>query len=752
MEAFCAKGWRCSVMDHSPRRKIADAVQPYGAQAADCAAEYVVTVSALGGSKLMYHAAASAAPPAADDGRGCGPLGHDKGDGPRWAAALRWRARRPSWSTRPACCTPSAWCICRARARSSCSSSRWCAAVPRRHLAPRTRGAGASPRCRRPHRAGDLAAVGDDAHGASARSSLRTRGARGARAGQRAPLWLNALPLTAHPGLDRSDGVFKRGAAQADFVLAALRGAGLERHRPRRAAARHGRSAASAARRRRARPGEQRLVLADWKNWHYAGLQGSATGEPAPSRCGALRGFYAALRERLRADGGGAIPPAGLLMHVSEWALEATLDAVGHVLAATGVDPRPLTFAHYNHGTMRREYRLGVGGGGEAESTWAPLQRWSRSAGLGSRKPRLSEPIRQAWWSNLLWIMAVRKPSAATKKVLKVLKPCGRHPSTDAALPGGDSLPPAKFLLLGGRHRGVAASSPSRSRSVASSSTERRAGRAVATASATGARWRGRGARSRRARGAAAPPESRAPFSADEERQLLGDASPRASRVRRAAARARRGARLEGRRQGARVVVGAVARRAVRAHLRVGHGGARRRRAPLHHREVAQADGARAAVRDARLARHARRPRALGFRSFAPAINESYDEILDGAERLRAALAEAARLAEMGEEVVARARLGRRGRGGAAPRGRPHALWRAEEDDGGSRAERRRRRTGGVPPAPPPPPPPPEAGWFSGSAGGSSGGRSRGCPVIGLSSWLKPRCVGACTGEFLDQV
>ena len=125
----------------------------------------------------------------------------------------------------------------------------------------------------------------------------------------------------------------------------------------------------------------------------------------------------------------------------------------GRVLAATGVDPRPLTFAHYNHGTMRREYRLGVGGGGEAESTWAPLQRWSRSAGLGSRKPRLSEPIRQAWWSNLLWIMAVRKPSAATKKVLKVLKPCGRHPSTDATLPGGDSLPPAKFLLLGGRHR-----------------------------------------------------------------------------------------------------------------------------------------------------------------------------------------------------------------------------------------------------------------------------------------------------------
>ena len=68
---------------------------------------------------------------------------------------------------------------------------------------------------------------------------------------------------------------------------------------------------------------------------------------------------------------------------------------------------------------MRREYRLGVGGGGEAESTWAPLQRWSRSAGLGTRKPRLSEPIRQAWWSNLLWIMAVRKPSAATKKVLR---------------------------------------------------------------------------------------------------------------------------------------------------------------------------------------------------------------------------------------------------------------------------------------------------------------------------------------------
>ena len=43
-----------------------------------------------------------------------------------------------------------------------------------------------------------------------------TRCARCSGAGQRTPLWLNALPLTAHPGRARRDGVFKRGAAPAE--------------------------------------------------------------------------------------------------------------------------------------------------------------------------------------------------------------------------------------------------------------------------------------------------------------------------------------------------------------------------------------------------------------------------------------------------------------------------------------------------------------------------------------------------------
>ena len=130
--------------------------------------------------------------------------------------------------------------------------------------------------------------------------------------------------------------------------------------------------------------------------------------------------------------------------------------------------------------------------------------------------------------------------------------------------------------------------------------------------------------------------------------------------------------------------------------------------------------------------------RALGFRSFAPAINESYDEILDGAERLRAALAEAARLAEMGDEAWSALVSG--GEVAAALRHNLRhmhcgGLKRTMADlalsvvDGAlvvpparRRRRRRRRRRGGS----------------VGSAGGSSGGRSRGCTVIGLSSWLKP--------------
>ena len=41
--------------------------------------------------------------------------------------------------------------------------------------------------------------------------------------------------------------------------------------------------------------------------------------------------------------------------------------------------------------------------------------------------------------------------------------------------------------------------------------------------------------------------------------------------------------------------------------------------------------------------------RALGFRSFAPAINESYDHQLDGTRRLQSALAEAERLTALSD-------------------------------------------------------------------------------------------------------
>ena len=752
MEAFCAKGWRCSVMDHSPRRKIADAVQPYGAQAADCAAEYVVTVNALGGSKLMYHAAASAAPPAADDGRGCGPLGHDKGDGPRWAAALRWRARRPHVVDEAGMLHA----LCLVHLQGPRSKQLLLAPMVRRGAAPAPRPAYARRR-RLAAKAADPIVPEIWLPSATTPTALRavflanTRCARCSGAGQRAPLWLNALPLTAHPGLDRSDGVFKRGAAQADFVLAALRGAGLEctdlDAQPHVTVG--GRVGCAAA---AARPGEQRLVLADWKNWHFAGLQGSATGEPAVA-LRRVRGFYAALRELLRADGGGALPPAGLLMHVSEWALEATLDAVGRVLAATGVDPRPLTFAHYNHGTMRREYRLGVGGGGEAESTWAPLQRWSRSAGLGSRKPRLSEPIRQAWWSNLLWIMAVRKPSAATKKVLKVLKPCGRHPSTDAALPGGDSLPPAKFLLLGGRHRyfrGLVTLALAK-RGLLVDGTARWSGGRYGFCDGSAMAWAGQRAVAT-ALAAAAPPESRAPFSADEERRLLGDASL----VRRVCAALPRVLDVApDSKADAKVLESSWALwRGVRFALTfesdmVAHDGGERlfitekSLKPMEHGlpfVMLGSPGTLAVLR------------ALGFRSFAPAINESYDEILDGTERLRAALAEAARLAEMGDEA-----------------------WRALVSGGevaaALRHNLRHMHCGGlkrtmadlalsvvdgalvVPPAPPPPPPPPpEAGWFSRLGGWIKRWTLARLYGDRFEQLAQTRCVGACTGEFLDQV
>jgi hypothetical protein len=49
--------------------------------------------------------------------------------------------------------------------------------------------------------------------------------------------------------------------------------------------------------------------------------------------------------------------------------------------------------------------------------------------------------------------------------------------------------------------------------------------------------------------------------------------------------------------------------------------------------------------------------RSLGFRSFAPAINESYDDLIDGRLRLRAVLREVERLVAMPEEEWMRLRL-----------------------------------------------------------------------------------------------
>ena len=228
MEAFCAKGWRCSVMDHSPRRKIADAVQPYGAQAADCAAEYVVTVNALGGSKLMYHAAASAAPPAADDDRGCGPLGHDKGDGPRWAAALRWRARRPHVVDEAGMLHA----LCLVHLQGPRSKQLLLAPMVRRGAAPAPRPAYARRR-RLAAKAADPIVPEIWLPSATTPTALRAVFLANTRC---AVLWRGAARTAlaeraaAHgaPRARPQRRRLRRGAAQADFVLAALRGAGLE--------------------------------------------------------------------------------------------------------------------------------------------------------------------------------------------------------------------------------------------------------------------------------------------------------------------------------------------------------------------------------------------------------------------------------------------------------------------------------------------------------------------------------------------
>ena len=279
---------------------------------------------------------------------------------------------------------------------------------------------------------------------------------------------------------------------------------------------------------------------------------------------------------------------------------------------------------------------------------------------------------------------------------------------------------------------------------------ERRAGRAVATASATGARWRGRQRAVATALAAAAPPESRAPFSADEERQLLGDASL----VRRVCAALPRVLDVApDSKADAKVLESSWALwRGVRFALTfesdmVAHDGGERlfitekSLKPMEHGlpfVMLGSPGTLAVLR------------ALGFRSFAPAINESYDEILDGAERLRAALAEAARLAEMGDEA-----------------------WRALVSGGevaaALRHNLRHMHCGGlkrtmadlalsvvdgalvVPPAPPPPPPP-EAGWFSRLGGWIKRWTLARLYGDRFEQLAQTRCVGACTGEFLDQV
>ena len=443
------------------------------------------------------------------------------------------------------------------------------------------------------------------------------------------------LPLTAHPVLSPNQAVLG-GASQADFLLAALGAKGVP-------------GSLNCTRRAVAPSLETRsrkLVIAQYWNWHAAAAAGALDGARGFQRAEA---HYAALRSLMQPDAGGRAPVA-LLMHASEWATDATLKEVHSVLRRFAIDVDKIVFVHFNHGVMRDIYMLRRS---SKAPLWAPLQDWAQQQGLRSR-PAVA-PLKQAYWQSMLWILASRRPATGRRRqqgAIHFCRPAARATAaraTPALAPAPGDLAPAPFLLLGGNpryFRGLVMLDLARRGLLPSRA--RWSGSRFGFCDGDSMRWVGQpGVSKSFFRGSEGRPP---PFALGEQRRLLGDAPlvrslcsalPKVldvapdvksdSKVLDSDDAIWRNVRLSLTFESDMVSGDAEAELLFVTEKTI---------KPIQNGVpfiVLGSAGALATLR------------ALGFRTFAPAINETYDRVLDGAQRLQSALTEVERLTSLSD-------------------------------------------------------------------------------------------------------
>lgn len=442
------------------------------------------------------------------------------------------------------------------------------------------------------------------------------------------------LPLTAHPQLS-PDNAMMGGTSQADFLLAALGTRGVP-------------ASLNCTRPTVGLPldySPNRLIVAQYWNWHSAASAGALDGARGLQRAEA---HYTALRTLMRHSGKGK-PPSVLLMHASEWATDAVLQQVDRVLRQFAVDPSRVIFVHFNHGAMPDTYLVGKGA---RAPLWTPLQDWAARQGLRSR-PAVA-PMRQAYWQVMLWILASRKPGTALRRQQaagRVCRPRAMH-ALDSASPstprggGRDALAPAPFLLLGGNpryFRGLVLLDLARRGLLPS--VGRWSSSRFGFCDGDPTRWVGQSGVSKAFFGGAGADARAPPFSHQQQRQLLGDATL----VRSLCSLLPKVLDVEPDIKSDRKVLDSddAIWRGVRFSL------------TFESDMVATDPGAELLFVTEKTIKPMQNGvpfivlgsagtlatlRSLGFRTFAPAINESYDDVLDGKERLLRALAEVERL------------------------------------------------------------------------------------------------------------
>ena len=427
------------------------------------------------------------------------------------------------------------------------------------------------------------------------------------------------------------------GASQADFLLAALDSKGVQ------GSLNCTRWPATPS----PVPWARRIIVAQYWNWHSAASAGQVDGARGFQRTEA---HYTALKALMQPAAGGRAPIV-LLMHASEWAIDATLRQVHSVLGRFAVDTERVVFVHFNHGAMRDTYLLRQSG---KAPLWAPLQDWAKQQGLRSRA--VVAPLRQAYWQVMLWILASRKPATGRRRQQgagSVCRPAARTTTARVsrlrAPVGLDGLKPSPFLLLGGDpryFRGLVMLDLARRGLLPS--LGRWSGSRFGFCDGEPTRWVGQPGVSKTFFQAAEgrPP----PFSVPEQRRLLGDTQlvrslcvnlPKVldvapdlksdSKVLDSDDAIWRNIRFSLTFESDMVSGDAEAELLFVTEKTI---------KPIQNGVpfiVLGSAGTLATLR------------ALGFRSFAPAINESYDHLLDGTRRLQSALAEAERLTALSD-------------------------------------------------------------------------------------------------------